>query len=171
MISMQIKNLKQKNGQKGFTLMEVMIALSIFAVGILGVFSMQISAINSNANARRVTEDATLAMDKVEELLALPYTNNGDLAGATAPNWQEHSIANGDFTVATDGVDNDLDGQIDEGNEVDQVTIAWNVQNVSGDTICGVVMPERKSIRITVTHRRTWSRNRVLSLDFIKANI
>ena len=153
--------------------MEVMIALSIFAIGILGVFSMQISAINGNANARRVTEDATRAMDKVEELLALPYTNTGDLAGVTAPNWQEHSIANGDFTVATDGVDNDLDGQIDEGGEVDLVTIAWNVQNVSGDlSSCGnVVMPERKSIRITVTHRRSWNRNRVVSLDFIKANI
>jgi len=163
MISMQKKYFKQQNSQKGFTLMEVMIALSIFAIGILGVFSMQISAINGNTNARIVTEDATLAMDKVEELLALDY-NDGDLAAGN------HGTGI-DYTVDDDGVDNDLDGQIDEGGEADRVTIAWNVQSVSGDTICGVVMPERKSVRITVSHRRTLSGDRVLNLDFIKANM
>ena len=38
---------------QGFTLIEVLIALAIFAVGFLALSSMQITAINTNANSRR----------------------------------------------------------------------------------------------------------------------
>ena len=57
----------------GYTLIEVMIAMAIFAIGILAIFSMQITSTGSNALARGLTENYTAAMDKVEELLALPY--------------------------------------------------------------------------------------------------
>jgi type IV pilus assembly protein PilV len=64
--------LKEK---EGFTLIEVIIALTIFAVGLLAVAAMQNSAVKMNATAGRLTNLATGAMDKIEELSALPYAD------------------------------------------------------------------------------------------------
>ncbi len=46
--------------QRGFTLLEIMISLAIFALGILGIVNMHMTAISSNASAVKFTE-ATLA--------------------------------------------------------------------------------------------------------------
>jgi prepilin-type N-terminal cleavage/methylation domain-containing protein len=59
--------------QSGFTILEVMIAISILAIGLLAVFSGQNMAIQGNNRANNLTEGMTLAQDKLEELLALPY--------------------------------------------------------------------------------------------------
>lgn len=77
----------KSNKEKGFTLLEVLIAISIFSIGILAVGTMQISAINGNASARMHTEAATWAADRVERLMALPY-NHPDLDAANNP----HSV-------------------------------------------------------------------------------
>ena len=58
---------------RGFSLMEVMIAMVIFVIGFLAVGSMQISAIRGNGGAREATEAATRATDQLETLIALPY--------------------------------------------------------------------------------------------------
>ena len=60
-------------GQSGFTILEVMVAISILAVGLMAVFSAQSRSIMGNKDANRQTEAMTLAQDKMEELLALPY--------------------------------------------------------------------------------------------------
>lgn len=65
---------KEKN-MEGFTLLEVIIAIAIFTIGILAVASMQISAINGNESAGSLTGATTWGQDKIEELLALPYAN------------------------------------------------------------------------------------------------
>lgn len=59
--------------ESGFTLIEVVIALAIFSIGILAVFSLHISSIGGNAVARGVTENVTAAAAKVEELMAADY--------------------------------------------------------------------------------------------------
>jgi type IV pilus modification protein PilV len=63
---------KQSNTQ-GFTLIEVLIAMAIFAIGILAVTSMQMRSIGQNASARMQTEGTTLAVDWLERLLSAPY--------------------------------------------------------------------------------------------------
>jgi type II secretion system protein I len=60
-------------GKAGFTILEVMVAISILAVGLMAVFTAQSRSITGNTNANRQTEAMTLAQDKMEELLALPY--------------------------------------------------------------------------------------------------
>lgn len=55
----------------GFTLMEVLIAIAVFAIGMLAVGSMQISAVNNNFAARMRTEATILASEKMEELMSL----------------------------------------------------------------------------------------------------
>ena len=66
-------NKSQKD--QGFTLIEVLIAISIFAVGLLAVGTMQLSAINVNSTAGQITTRMTWAQDKIEELMALPYSD------------------------------------------------------------------------------------------------
>ena len=61
--------------QKGFTLIEILIAMTIFAFGILAVGLMQITAIRGNSFARGMTEASNIAQNKVEELVALPFNH------------------------------------------------------------------------------------------------
>jgi len=61
--------------EKGFTLIEVLIAMAILAVGLLAIATMQISAIRVNSTARNITERSTHAQDKLEELVAKQYTD------------------------------------------------------------------------------------------------
>lgn len=65
----------RKIREDGFTLLEVIIAISILTFGLLAVASMQTSAIRGNDNASRITEATTLAQDRLEKILALRYTN------------------------------------------------------------------------------------------------
>jgi len=60
---------------KGFTLIEVLIAISIFAVGLLAIAAMQTSAIRGNSTAGQLSQLNTLAMDQLEQLMDLPYTD------------------------------------------------------------------------------------------------
>lgn len=63
----------KKDREAGFTLLEVIVAVSILTVGLLAVASMQTAAIRGNDTAYRVTESVTWAQDRLEFLLALPY--------------------------------------------------------------------------------------------------
>jgi len=92
----QSTKIKKKCTDQGFTLLEVLIAMSIFAIGILGVASMQISAINGNASARMHTEAGTWAADRVERLMAVPY-NHTDLDDSAASN--PHQANEGVYTI------------------------------------------------------------------------
>jgi type IV pilus modification protein PilV len=60
-------------GKAGFTIIEVMVAISILAVGLMAVFTAQSRSITGNTNANRQTEAMTLAQDRMEQLLALSY--------------------------------------------------------------------------------------------------
>ncbi len=141
---------------QGFTLIEVLIAMAIFAIGILAVGSMQIAAISTNAGARNSTTVVTMAKDRAEELTALPY-DHADLVGSADPGTLHTPAA------SADGIDNDEDGQIDEAGEAGQVSIAWNV-------IEDQPVANTKSIRVTVV-RTVGTNQRRASLDLIKANM
>ena len=57
----------------GFTLIEVLIALTILAVGFLAVAKMQITGLMSNQHAMVLTEGTTWAQDRMETLMGLPF--------------------------------------------------------------------------------------------------
>ena len=96
--------------EDGFTLIEVLVALTIFAVGLLAVAAMQNSAILMNSNAGKLTNLSTWGMDKIEELSVLPYNDpwletagnppGNDSAGNT------HQEVSGDYTISWTVVDN-----------------------------------------------------------------
>jgi type IV pilus modification protein PilV len=56
---------------KGTTLIELLIALSVLSVGLLGVSKMQLFGIQSNAHANKLTVATILAQDRLEQIKAV----------------------------------------------------------------------------------------------------
>lgn len=63
-------------GQKGLTLIEVMVAMVILGVGIMAIVALQTHNMNYNSKAKRQTQAYTWAANRVEKLLALSYTKS-----------------------------------------------------------------------------------------------
>jgi type IV pilus assembly protein PilV len=75
--------MSNRNQQQGFTLIEVMIAITLLAVGILAAASMQITALGGNHLAIRTTTASTLAGATIEELMSLEFEHDDLAATAT----------------------------------------------------------------------------------------
>ena len=95
----------------GFTLVEVVVAISILAVGLLGVAAMQTSAIQVNSAAGQMTTRINWAQDKMEELKSLPFSDPWLEAAGNPPgvdsvgNTHEQTTSDGYF-VRWDIADN-----------------------------------------------------------------
>ncbi|MBF0257944.1 MAG: prepilin-type N-terminal cleavage/methylation domain-containing protein [Desulfamplus sp.] len=91
---------KRKPSEKGFTLIEIVIAMLIFTVGLLAVGGMQISAIRGNDQAAGFTEALIVGQSKIEELSLLLYTDPllNDTAGAY-PTVRNSHTGNYDFFI------------------------------------------------------------------------
>ena len=87
--------------EDGYTLIEVLIALTIFSVGLLAVAGMQTAAVRMNSTAGKLTNLSTWGMDKIEELSAIPYTDSL-LDSAVNP----HQEQLGDYTISWTVIDN-----------------------------------------------------------------
>lgn len=57
----------------GFTLIEVLIAMAVLLIGIMGVMGMQYYAIAGNTSSREMRLATALTAEKIEELRLLPY--------------------------------------------------------------------------------------------------
>jgi type IV pilus assembly protein PilV len=91
--------------QGGFTLIEVLIAVTIFAVGLLAIAAMQTSAIQMNSTGNRLTELSTMGMDRLENLMSLPYSNPWlDPVDSSTPDsaGNLHQIPNNGYTIRWD---------------------------------------------------------------------
>jgi len=150
------------DNNRGFTLIEIMIAMVIFVVGMLSVAAMQTSATKGNNTANRSTRAFTWCSDRMEVLMSLPYTD-ANLVGAPDPG-TTYAPAQ-----TADGIDNDYDGQIDEVGESGVVTITWNV--VDNDGVTGVPPPpdNTKSITVTVFWRTPLGKQKSLTLNTVRA--
>jgi len=71
--------------ERGFSLLEVLVAISIFSIGLLAVATMQVSAIHGNRLSNAVTQASCLAEMQLEALKAADI-NSADLA---AGNYQD----------------------------------------------------------------------------------
>jgi type IV pilus assembly protein PilV len=113
--------------QGGFTLIEVLIAMAILSFGLLSVAGMQSVAIHVNSSANKLTRATTLAQDKIEELLALPFTHV-NLRDQNPDDCEMHNEANPPegYTLSwcVQGLDTNGDGTVDT-KDVD-VTATWH---------------------------------------------
>jgi len=64
-------------GERGFTVVEVLIALLVLLIGMAGILSMQFTSVRATAFSRHATEASILAEDKMEDLRTTPTTALG----------------------------------------------------------------------------------------------
>ena len=64
---------KDDANQAGFTLIETLMAMAIFAIGILALAGLQVTYIGGNASAQMQTEATALGAQVIEHLKSLPY--------------------------------------------------------------------------------------------------
>lgn len=65
-----VKNLYDENG---FTLIEALVAIVIFSIGLIAFYTMQTTVIKGNSSANGLTTSSAWAADRVERLLAMDY--------------------------------------------------------------------------------------------------
>ena len=100
-------DLPSKNNPAGFTMIEILIAMSLFVLGILSLMGMQISCINGNAAARVQTEATAIGAKLIERLRMLPE-NHPDLDSDGNPHELERDKS-GSYTVRWVIADNPTD--------------------------------------------------------------
>lgn len=112
------------NNNTGFTIIEVLVAIVVLAIGLLGAGAMQVAAVKGNANSSKLTEATNLAASQVETIFSwsatnplladnenVPFTRVGilGLVGAGNDTMQviadvaDNSITSGDYTIYWDG--------------------------------------------------------------------
>jgi len=57
----------------GYTLVEVLVAVVFFALGILSLYRLQAGSVQTNSQSNMITQATLLAQSRMEQLLALPY--------------------------------------------------------------------------------------------------
>lgn len=62
--------------ENGFSLIEVVIALSIFGTALLFIAAMQSNAMKANMSSRLITDYSVMASQKLESLMLLPWGHN-----------------------------------------------------------------------------------------------
>ena len=106
------------NNDKGLSLLEVLVAMIILSLGILGMAPMVVMSIEGNNMSRDVLVVSSLAAEKLEyyesleTLPVVPYTE-------TEPDLE------GGYTRATSIQDNTSDASIPDGVCQIDVTISW----------------------------------------------
>ena len=74
-----MNSLKKLNG---FTLIEIMIALVILSFALLALAALMVTTTKNNSYGSHMTEAATFAQDKLEELRAIRWHDISDGAGS-----------------------------------------------------------------------------------------
>jgi len=107
---------------KGFTLIEVLIVIAIFSIGILAVATMQMTSTKGNASARRITEATALAENQIEYLMQLPYGDD-ELKPETNPHPGPQDPP---YTVNWNVNEVDLDADGTNDSKTIAVTVSWS---------------------------------------------
>lgn len=156
---MQKMNNSKKYGmldfdERGFTLIEVLIAMAIFSIGILAVGMMQINATGGNTRAQSVTYSSEWALDRVEWLLIQGTRDVAayDAIGTTNP------------AQDADGIDNNYDGRIDEVGETGPLSISWTVNEADLEPTIGTDIYNYMLVTVTVT-KTLGAQTRTISLQ------
>ena len=134
---------KKKGKEKGFTLLEVIVTITILTIGLLAVASMQVSAIKGNTLALGVTEATSWASDQIEKLMILPY-DHAELVDTDGDGTDEDNDGDGvdddggDFGLE-DGTANTSDHHVTQGRYIVYWNIAVDVETDDAKTINVIV--------------------------------
>lgn len=98
--------------QEGFSLIEILIAITILTIGMLSLASMQMYSIQGNKNANILSKKNIVASNLLEILLSCSFN--------------DQKLASGDHTP-------DLLENNDKTNNSLKYTIKWNIKNLSSN--------------------------------------
>lgn len=149
--------MKKIHTQSGFTLLEVMMALLILSVALLGLASLSSTVIQNNSYSNNYTTATLLAQDKLEELLNLPFTHV-DIEDANAAN---NSTASFLSTAVFDSQETQVDENGTAGAADGVFTRTVNIWPVS---------TTRKDIAVILTWKDDKGNTRTVSLSTIKSS-
>jgi hypothetical protein len=141
---------------RGFSLIEVLLGISIFMIGMLGVTALNISSLKSNTFSGNLSEAVIIAGDRLERLMASDYghtdLDDTDLDG-TGQDTNDNGIDDDeDGSAAHDGKDNfglndpgaAADGRDPDIGKNSIYTVYWNVA-------VGEPLPEKtKTVNVIV---------------------
>ena len=146
------------NNNKGFTVVELMVAVVITVIAFVGLATMEIACINGNSIASNVTIGITLAQDKMEDLMSLNI-NDPELDDNNVNNnvnlreGIEDFADMGSLATADDGHrEENIDAK---GNAGGMYTRFWNVADdtpIDGQKTLVVIVTWRDSM-VTVSSR------------------
>ncbi len=109
-------------GNRGFTLIEIVIAVFLIVTALVGLTSTTVIAIKGNSFSKMMTTATTLAQDKMEELKNRSYTN----ISSGGPEVVQTSYTRS-WTVATDSPATNI--------KTIGVTVAWSWQGTSHSVV------------------------------------
>ena len=153
--------------ESGFTLIEVVIAMGVLAIGIMAMYNMQVVGMKGNSTANRITSQATWGADQIETMVELAYDDNdlSDLDGdGTGKDNNRNGIDDRDEAVGTSlnfGL-GDLGPEAD-GSKVSpdgHYTVYWNVAEDQP-------IENAKTVRIIVQHNVN---RKTTAMQYVKTN-
>ena len=69
---------RPRRSEGGFTIIELLIALTVLIIGLTGIVQLQMSGVRASSYARHSTEASVLAEDKMEQLRTAPLVVDAD---------------------------------------------------------------------------------------------
>ena len=112
--------------QKGFTLLEVMIAVFILAVGLLGLANLQMLSLKNNHSAQYRTSATVLAYDIFDRMR---LNRTADYSITLASYSSGSTLKDADLTAWKNTLSNELplgDGSITFNGDIVTVTVQWD---------------------------------------------
>jgi prepilin-type N-terminal cleavage/methylation domain-containing protein len=135
-----------KNRSGGFSLIELMVAMTVLAVGLLTIMVAQVEALRGGSSGRHTTQAMAIAQSQLEIMQRIRWTSP-ELAAAGA--WTPDVVVNN----MVDGV----------GAQIEQsYNLSWRVTNI--------IAGSRRAVDVRVRWNERNRPNRILTLSSIRYN-
>ena len=117
----------KKGNDRGYTLIETMIAIAIFAIGFLAIASLQIAATKTSRASSEYTQASTIATDRMERLMSLPYGDDDlDPDPASNPHPDPPDDVQGKYNIQWVVTETDLNADGTNDAKIVNMTVTWD---------------------------------------------